>query len=59
MNIIVNVNLAADDSVPSKTPEEILTFFGGDTTKDTVSVSVSQSYAPPLPQVGPAVTPPK
>lgn len=49
MNITININLGEDDKTPNKTPEEIILWFGGDPKKDSVSVSVSQSYFPTPP----------
>jgi len=58
MNIIVNVSLNKDDTLPTLSPEEIITAFGGDPATDACSLSVSSSYAPE-PPVPLGITPPK
>jgi hypothetical protein len=50
MHVMLNITLAAGDPVPTTTPEDVLTSLGGDPTKDSISVNLSSSYNPPVPQ---------
>lgn len=51
----MSISLAPDDTTPTVTMEEIVTFFGGDVEKDSCSVNLVASYSPPPVQVAPAM----
>ena len=53
MYVTVSISLAEGESVPAATPAEVLSALGGDPTKDSISVSVSASHAPPPPELPP------
>jgi len=54
MNIMVSISLATGETAPTKSAKELLTEFGGDPDKDTLSLSISESYAPPPVSTTPA-----
>ena len=54
MNIQISISLAAEDSVPTASPAEMLTALGGDPGKDSINVSVSASSFPAPPETKPA-----
>jgi len=47
MFVNVQISLAEGDATPTSTPAEVLSALGGDPAKDSISVSVSASHAPP------------